>query len=62
MLEHVHMLAPGAHHPQALHEQGPVLGCQFVPIPTASVGDEAVLRLGTAARRWSKDSFAGASR
>jgi hypothetical protein len=38
-------LAPAAslttHHTQALHEHGPVLGGEFVPIPLAGVGDEA---------------------
>ena len=38
-------LAPAAaltaHHRKALHEHGPVFGCQFVPIPLAGIGDEA---------------------
>jgi hypothetical protein len=45
VLEHVHVQAPAAsfaaHHAEALQEQGPVLGCQFFPVPLARVGDEA---------------------
>jgi hypothetical protein len=34
------MILLGAHHLQALHQHGPILGCQFVPVPLACVGDE----------------------
>ena len=47
VLEHVHMLAPRAQHAEALHEHGPILGGQFVPVPLARIGDEA-----TPAGRW----------
>ena len=41
VLEHVHVLSPSAHHAQALHEHGPILGGQFLPIALAGGGDEA---------------------
>jgi hypothetical protein len=36
------MPAPGAHHSEAFHEHGPILGCQFVPILLARVCNQAV--------------------
>ena len=39
VLEHVHLLATGAHHTQALREHGPILGCQFGPLLLVSIGD-----------------------
>jgi len=41
VLEHIHVLPSRAHHPQALHELGAVLGGQFLPISLARVGDQA---------------------
>jgi hypothetical protein len=41
VLQHVDVLALRAQHSEALHKHGPILGCQFVPIPLARVGDEA---------------------
>ena len=45
VLEHVDMLGPGrfaySHHAQALHEQGPVLSGESVPVPLARVSDKA---------------------
>jgi hypothetical protein len=41
VLEHVDMLAPGAHHAKAFRELGTVRRGDFVPIPHAGVGDEA---------------------
>ena len=41
VLEDVDVLPPRARHRGALHQLGPVLGRQFVPVPLARVGDEA---------------------
>jgi hypothetical protein len=41
VLEDVDMLAPRAHHAQALHEHSSVLGGEFIPVPLAGIGDEA---------------------
>jgi nucleotide-binding universal stress UspA family protein len=37
----VDVLAPRAHHSEALHELGAILGGEFVPVPLARVSDEA---------------------
>jgi hypothetical protein len=41
VLEHVDVLAPRAHHANAFHKHGPILGGQFLPVPLARVSDEA---------------------
>jgi hypothetical protein len=41
MLEHVCMFAWRTQHAQALHEHGPILGRQLLPIPLSRVRDEA---------------------
>jgi hypothetical protein len=39
--EHVHMLAPGAHHTQAFHVLGTVLGRELISLLLSGVCDEA---------------------
>jgi hypothetical protein len=41
VLEHVDMFATVAHHTQALHQHGPILGGEFIPVPVARIGYEA---------------------
>ena len=41
VLEDVNVLAPGAHHSEALHEHGPILASEFIPVSLAGIGDEA---------------------
>ena len=41
VLEHVDVFAAVAHDTQPLHEHGPILGGHFLPVPLASLCDEA---------------------